>query len=129
MRLVDTTHRWFEMAGIDGSFDMGLALSFPIGVGAAFAPTPLQTLLIRGSEAKLKRVKRRDEDTIHHFRSHSAEFSHFLLIAVLETTFVGALLGVVAGVFAFVGQSLNSAHDYDIANLAFLGAQIFSLLG
>jgi hypothetical protein len=86
------------------SMDMwgGAILSIPIGIATGLAVNPVQKWLENRGKAKaaikLKDVKDQYERVLF-YRLHPHLFTQYLLQTVIRTTFIGAAVGILLGIF------------------------------
>ena len=106
-------------------FWLGAALSVPIGICTNLASPAIGRLLERRNQraAQKQQAERaeRAELAAEMARDQSAFYSH-LLTALLRTTYIGALFGILAGVAAALGQAV-------FINGLFVVSSICALIG
>ena len=121
---------------------VGLALSIPVGIGVNLASGPTQRWLGKRSQQAADRESARSAMFVAQataFAKDRSELYTYLLEAVLMTTYIGALIGVLSGSLAFLGQGVDTAVETlpmywyfspDFArSLLFLLSQFTALLG
>lgn len=112
-------------------FWLGLLLSIPIGLAVNLG----SPFVARRMEGRSEAVARRREAEREEFRQiadnlagDQSAYYTYLLTAVLRTTYIGALFGLMGGLLAALGQAANTVNIFFVSSSLFLGAQVVALL-
>jgi len=90
---------------------LGLLLSVPIGIATGLVTPIIQRWLESKGKERAFRFARRtlqELEIVTFYREHPADFTQYLVQVAIKTTFIGALLGVLAGLFFVTGQLLTT---------------------
>jgi hypothetical protein len=104
-------------------FWAGIFLGAVVGFSGDVLGRPFHRLLDRRLEARSTARASRLEEELHRDR---AALRDFLVLQVLETTLVGALVAILAGVLFAAGSFLR---DSDLNRVLIVGGQIVSMVG
>jgi hypothetical protein len=121
---------------VSSEFWIGAALSIPIGIAVNLAsPAISRGLESRSESAARKRETDRAyrQQTVLEYARDTPSFHAYLLNAVLRTTYIGALFGILGGVLVTAGQALGAVdlyplETYSFERLFYLLAQIVALM-
>ncbi|MFF5081887.1 hypothetical protein ACFY36_32960 [Actinoplanes sp. NPDC000266] len=113
-------------------FLWGLLLSIPIGIAVNLVSPAFGSYLEKRSEkvAKRREIERKEfANEAISLATDQTTYYTFLLGAVLRTTYIGALIGILTGVLAAVGQGISAVGIYRFSQFFFLGSQLAALAG
>ena len=118
-------------------FAWSLILAIPLAILANIFSIPILKWFEKRSKTAGDKRATRDAEFAAQAAGFAADrpsFYSYLLEAVLRTTFVGALTGILAGAFAIAGSGLNlniqgSNGLYKLAPIAYAATSLVSLVG
>jgi hypothetical protein len=94
----------------DSQFWLGVFLSVPIGIATGVVSPWVQRWLEEKRALKRTRRVQAEYEAVVFYKRHPEEFTQFLVHVAVKTTFIGAMLGVVAGLVFTAASLLDNAR-------------------